>query len=66
MGHMIGLPVPSILSGHENMMIFALTQLLFTVPIIALNFHFFRNGFKNLIHRSPNMDSLIALGASAA
>lgn len=66
MGHMFGLPVPSILSGHENMMIFAITQLLLTVPIIALNFHFFRNGFKNLLHRSPNMDSLIALGATAA
>lgn len=66
MGHMFGMPVPPVLSGHENMMIFALTQLLLTVPIIALNFHFFRNGFKNLIHRSPNMDSLIALGATAA
>lgn len=66
MGHMFGLPVPSIFSGHENMMIFALTQLLLTVPIIVLNFHFFRNGFKNLLHRSPNMDSLIAIGASAA
>ncbi len=66
MGHMAGLPIPSILSGKENAMIFALTQLLLTVPIICLNFHFFRNGFKNLIHRSPNMDSLIALGATAA
>ncbi len=66
MGHMFGLPVPSILSGHENMMIFALTQLILTIPIIVLNFHFFRNGFKNLLHRSPNMDSLIALGATAA
>lgn len=66
MGHMFGLPVPSILNGHENMMIFAITQLLLTVPIIALNFHFFRNGFRNLLHRSPNMDSLIALGATAA
>ncbi len=66
MGHMVGLPIPTILSGKENMMIFALTQLLLTVPIVCLNFHFFRNGFKNLIHRSPNMDSLIALGATAA
>lgn len=66
MGHMVGLPIPAILSGKENLMIFALTQLLLTVPIICLNFHFFRNGFKNLIHRSPNMDSLIALGATAA
>ncbi|MDE7364055.1 MAG: heavy metal translocating P-type ATPase [Ruminococcus sp.] len=66
MGHMLGLPVPSIISGQENMMIYALTQLLLTLPIVALNFHFFRNGFKNLVHRSPNMDSLIALGASSA
>ncbi|MCM1132910.1 MAG: heavy metal translocating P-type ATPase [Ruminococcus flavefaciens] len=66
MGHMFNAPVPAIFSGHQNMMIFALTQLLLTFPIIALNFHFFRNGFKNLLHCSPNMDSLIALGASAA
>lgn len=66
MGHMFGMPVPSIISGQENMMIYALTQLLLTLPIVALNFHFFRNGFKNLVHRSPNMDSLIALGASSA
>lgn len=66
MGHMVGFPLPAILSGHENMMIFALTQLLLTIPIAALNFHYFRNGFKNLLRRSPNMDSLIALGAAAA
>ncbi len=66
MGHMLGLPVPAIFNGHENIMIFCLTQLLLTIPIIALNFHFFRNGFKNIVHRSPNMDSLIALGATAA
>lgn len=66
MGHMFGMPVPSIISGQENMMIYALTQLLLTLPIVALNFHFFRNGFRNLVHRSPNMDSLIALGASSA
>lgn len=66
MGHMVNIPIPSILSGHKNMMIFALTQLLLTIPIIAINFHYFRNGFKNLVKRSPNMDSLIALGASAA
>ncbi len=66
MGHMLALPVPAIFNGHENIMIFCLTQLLLTIPIIALNFHFFRNGFKNLFHRSPNMDSLIALGATAA
>lgn len=66
MGHMIKAPLPGFLTGNENMMLLALTQLLLTIPIIALNFHFFRNGFRNLLRRSPNMDSLIALGASAA
>ncbi len=66
MGHMVGLPIPPFFTGHENMMVFALTQLLLTVPIIALNTHYFRNGFKTLAHRAPNMDSLIALGATAA
>ena len=66
MGHMANIPIPSIFAGHKNMMIYALTQLLLTVPIIAINFHYFSNGFKNLIHRSPNMDSLIALGAAAS
>ena len=66
MGHMFGLPVPEIFNGQENMMIFCLTQLLLTLPIIALNFHFFHNGFKNLLNRAPNMDSLVALGATAA
>lgn len=66
MGHMVGAPMPAFFMGQENTMCFALTQLLLTVPIIALNFHFFRNGFKNLVRRAPNMDSLIALGATAA
>lgn len=66
MGHMINAPLPMIFVGHENMMILIITQLLIVVPIIALNFHFFRNGFRNLIHRAPNMDSLIALGATSA
>lgn len=66
MGHMAGIPIPPIFTGHENMMVFALTQLFLTIPIIVLNKHYFINGFKNLVHLSPNMDSLIALGSSAA
>ena len=66
MGHMFGLPLPGILSGHENMMLFGLVQLLLTVPIVFLNRSYFINGFKNIIHLSPNMDSLIALGSAAA
>lgn len=66
MGHMMKFPMPDILEGQHNMMIMIISQLLLTVPIIALNFNFFRSGFKNLLHRAPNMDTLIALGATAA
>lgn len=66
MGHMAGLPIPSFLHGTENALSFAFTQFLLTVPIVFINFHYFKNGFKNLLRLSPNMDSLIAIGASAA
>ncbi len=66
MGHMMGMPLPEILSGHENMMSFALTQLFLTLPILYLNRKYFSTGFQAIWHRSPNMDSLIALGATAA
>lgn len=66
MGHMIGLPLPPILSGHENMMIFALVQFLLTLPILIINRSYFTVGFKRLLRRTPNMDSLVALGAAAA
>ena len=67
MGHMLGWPLPGILLGHENMMIMALTQLFLTLPVMYLNRKYFIVGFKNLfVHRSPNMDSLIALGSGAA
>ena len=66
MGHMFNIPLPPIFIGHNNMMIFALTQLFLTIPIVILNKHYFVNGFKNLVHLAPNMDTLIALGASAA
>ena len=66
MGHMMGWPLPSFFHTASNSMVFALTLFILTIPVIAINFHFFRNGFKALIHRSPNMDTLIALGSSAA
>ena len=65
-----GIPIPefmmSAFHGSENAMNFALTQLLLVLPIMYMNRKFFIVGFKTLAHRSPNMDSLIALGASAA
>lgn len=66
MGHMMGAPLPSILTDGENMMVFALTQLILTLPIMYVNDKYFKNGFKSLFNKAPNMDSLIAIGATAA
>lgn len=66
MGHMVGLALPSFLSGHENAVSFAFTQFLLCLPIIYVNRQFFIKGFQTLAHFSPNMDSLVALGSSAS
>ena len=66
MGDMFGWPLPSVLTGMENMMVYALTLFLLLVPIIFINFKFFRVGMRALVNGSPNMDSLIALGSGAA
>ncbi len=66
MGHMFGWPIPGIFLGHENMLTFAFTQFLLLLPVVFVNFKFFRVGFKTLFHGSPNMDSLIALGSTAS
>lgn len=74
MHHMLkewfGIPVPAfivnIMHGNANAMNFALTQFLLLLPILYVNRKFFSVGFKTLAHRSPNMDSLIALGSGAA
>ena len=65
MGHMMwGWPVPSFLNG--NSMGIALFELLFTIAIMIINSRFFVSGFKGIIHRAPNMDTLVALGSGAA
>ncbi len=66
MGHMMGAPLPAVLLGNENIMSFALTQLLLTTPVLIINKKYFTVGFKALWNRAPNMDSLIALGSSAS
>lgn len=66
MGHMMGWPLPGFLLGNENSMIFAFTQFLLLIPVVFVNFKFYRIGFKTFIARAPNMDSLIAIGSSAA
>ena len=66
MGHMLGAPLPAFLTGMENALAFGLTQLLLTLPILYINDKYYKVGFKTLWHRSPNMDSLIAVGSAAA
>lgn len=66
MGHMMNWPLPEIFLGKENALIFTFTQFLLVIPIIFVNFKYYRIGYKMLWKRSPNMDSLIALGSSAA
>ena len=65
-----GIPIPRFvletMHGNENAMTFAMTQFILLLPILYMNRKFFVVGFKTLAHLSPNMDSLIALGASAA
>ena len=74
MGHMIyqwlNIPMPpftmNFLHGNENAITYAFTQFLLLLPILIANQKYFKNGFKTLWHSSPNMDSLIAIGAGAA
>lgn len=65
MGHMMwGWPLPAFLA--DNQIAMGLAQLLLCVIIMVINRKFFINGFKGLIHRSPNMDTLVALGSGAS
>ena len=66
MGHMMGWPLPSFFIGTENALIYAFTQFLLLIPIIFINRKYFLIGIKALLRRSPNMDSLIAIGSGAA
>lgn len=66
MGHMLGLPVPALVDPHHAPIAFALTQLALTIPVLIIGWSFFKNGFKSLVKGHPNMDSLVALGTSAA
>ena len=63
MGSMVGLPAPSVL---ENMTVFALVQLIITLPIVIINRKYFKGGFSALFAKAPNMDSLIAIGSGAS
>ena len=66
MGHMLGAVLPEFLNPKVNPLNFALAQFVLTLPIIYAGRDFFSHGFKNLVRKSPTMDSLIAIGSTAA
>ena len=66
MGSMYGAPLPQWLTGHQNAISFALIQFLLCLPIMYINKHYYEKGFSTLFHGAPNMDSLIAVGSTAA
>jgi len=69
MGHMLSwwkAPIPAFLDPMRYPLNFAIAQIILTVPIVVAGYRFYTVGFKNIWHRSPNMDSLIAMGTSAA
>ena len=66
MGHMLHLPLPRWYTGTENALVAALLQFLLTIPVVVLNRVYYQKGLKSLLKRSPNMDSLIAVGSGAA
>ena len=63
MGHMMGLPLPQVL--HMHPLLLACLQLALVIPILILNRNYFTVGFSRLVKLSPNMDSLVAVGAAA-
>ena len=66
MGHMLGLPLPAWYCGTQNALVAALLQFFLTLPVIYLNRSYYSKGLRALVKRSPNMDSLIAVGSGAA
>ncbi|WP_415718734.1 heavy metal translocating P-type ATPase [Maridesulfovibrio sp.] len=66
MGHMVGMPLPDAIDPNTSPLGFAIIQLLLTAPVLWFGRNFYQQGFPNLLRRTPNMDSLIAVGTSAA
>ena len=62
MGHMIGLPIFEFLNMHENSINYAVTLFILTILFLIYGFDIIKSGFKNLMHKVPNMDTLVAIG----
>ncbi len=66
MGHMIGLPVPEFMNPRHSPLIFAFVQLILATMCMIAGYRFYTNGYKNLFALHPNMDTLVAVGTTAA
>ncbi len=66
MGHMIGFPLPEVISPHHNPIGYAVIQLVLAIPVIVINYAYFTDGFRAAFHGSSNMNTLIATGAAAS
>ena len=62
MGHMIGLPIFNVLNMHKNPINYTISLLLLTIPFLVYGFDILKNGYKNLLHKTPNMDTLVGIG----
>lgn len=62
MGHMLQLPIPKLLNPHDNPISYAIILLVLTISFLFYGFDILKNGYKNLIHRIPNMDTLVTIG----
>ena len=62
MGHMINLPLPQILEPHKSSKIYSTTLLILTIPFLIYGFDILKSGYNNLIHKMPNMDTLVSIG----
>ncbi len=62
MGHMIGLPAIPFLNMHENPINYAIVLLILSIVACTFGWNILKNGYKNLVHKSPNMDTLVGLG----
>lgn len=66
MGHMIGFPVPEILNMHTHPIPYTIILFLLSVSFLVYGFDILRNGYKNLIHKTPNMDTLVGIGVMSS
>lgn len=62
MGHMINLPIIEILNPHTNPVYYTVSLLILTIAFIVYGYDILKNGYKNLIHKAPNMDTLVSIG----